>query len=517
MKPKNLVLTLFLFVLPVLAISALLWSIAHYKDKRTEMDHLPRIGQGAGDTGGANYIGEKLAGRYSSRAGSQHDEGDSLRSEEAGHASARPEAGEESSALVFPETLEQGIVIVVRDLSGAASDERPMYLASNHVGWNPGAAAMKMHQRSDTRWQIVLPQASESSRLEFKFTLGTWDTVELSATGEDHVPNRQLPKVDPALFTGDARPVFEFEVPSFKKVRDLETARRLDPYRTLDVTGDVRRVQVSGGAGPASGMTRDLLVWLPPGYDAPENQRRQYPVLFLHDGQNLFEHLPGVAGEWGADETAHRLISEGQIEPLIIVGVPHSGASRIEEYVPLETFRDHPVYGREYAAWFVREVVPRVRKTLRVRTDASGTAIGGSSLGAVISLFIAAENPDMFGGVLLESPSSLRLDDGSSPWREYAASIRNWPGRVYVGMGDREAGDRPADAPLNERSVRWAEELIDYARAGGAVDRRLHIGSGHRHTESAWAERLPAALMFLFPPVPQGVEGDQGPQLPTGP
>ncbi len=499
MKRKNLLLTLFLFVLPVGAITALLLSIVYWKDKRTDMDDLPRLGQGAGDTGGANYLGEKLAGNYDAP--------------EAASPVIPAQHNDVSDEFqpVTPESLDQGFVIVVRDASNFASDERPIYLASNHVGWNPGAAPMKMQKRSDMRWQIVLPKPEDPSRLQFKFTLGSWETVELAANGEDNVPNRTLPDVDPAKYADGSRPVFEYEVPAFKQGRDLEELRRLDPYRTLDVTGTVKRLQVTGGAGLASAYTRDVLVWLPPGYDAPENASRQYPVLYMHDGQNLFEHLPGVYGEWHADETAQRLIESNEIEPIIIVGVPHGGAARIQEYVPFDTFRNNPAYGRQYANWFTSEVLPRVQRTFRVRTDPSGMAVGGSSLGAVISLYIAAENPGMFSGLLLESPSSLRSEDGTSPWRDYVRNVRVWPPRVFVGMGAKEAGDNPADTRLNEHYVTWAGELMELARTNGAADRKLLIGDNHAHNEAAWAERFPEALRLLFPVAPEVIDSDQGP------
>ena len=336
--------------------------------------------------------------------------------------------------------------------------------------------------------------------MQFKFTLGDWSRVEQDADGND-IANRTLAKIDASGLEPDERPVIELVVESFK-AGDPQDAGQLgvDPYRTLEVTGTVRRVQVVGGAGRAIGTTRDLLVWLPPGYDDAANADRLYPVLYLMDGQNLFEKLPGVWGEWHADETAQRLVELGLIEPMVIVGVPHAGVGRMEEYVPLRAMDNFDPAGKAFVAWLFSEVMPRVERSVRVSTEPADTGIGGASLGAVIAAFAAGEHPGRFGALLLESMPTMPGTDGG--WKAYLDGIETWPGRVFVGMGGREASNDPSDAHLNAVYVDWARELDALlATQGLGPERRLVVVTPDaNHNEDAWAERLPDALQFLFPP-----------------
>ncbi|MBC7772911.1 MAG: esterase family protein, partial [Pyrinomonadaceae bacterium] len=304
------------------------------------------------------------------------------------------------SKLVQPESLPQGFILVVTDKSGAATSDSPIYLASNHNGWNPLDAAWKLTQRSDGKWQIVLPKPKLDSRMAFKFTRGSWDAEELDAKF-GKIENRSLPKVDLSKLAGDEKPIIELAIEQFsdKAPKDAISSAK-DPYRAINATGTIRRVEVVGGGVV---LTRDLLVWLPPGYDDAANVTRRYPVLYLQDGQNVFEKLPGVPGEWEADEAATRLIGERAIEPIIIVGIPNAGEGRIAEYSPIELIEGVTAKGDAYVDFLTREVMPRVERVFRIKGGAANTAIGGSSLGGVISLYAATRHPDIFGKVLAES------------------------------------------------------------------------------------------------------------------
>ena len=149
-------------------------------------------------------------------------------------------------------------------------------------------------------------------------------------------------------------------------------------------------------------------MWLPPGYDDSANQGRRYPVLYLNDGQNLFEPSTSFTGvEWQVDETADRLIREGVIPPMIIVGIDNAGKDRIREYMPHRSL--HPmmlrVQGTRYPDFLIKEVMPFVARNYRVATGPENTGLGGSSLGALIALYTAIVRPGVIGRLLLESPS----------------------------------------------------------------------------------------------------------------
>lgn len=394
--------------------------------------------------------------------------------------------------LVQPEELEQGFVIVVDDVARMATHDRPMFLASNYGGWDPAKPDFQMTPRSDGRWQYVFDSRPDrTGTLQFKFTLGSWDRVETTPDGAD-IDNRTLPKVDASKLSGE-KPVIELTVPRFRSPADIASQRQATQYRDIEVTGTLRRLQVAGGAGGASGMMRDLLVWLPPGYDAPQNAGRTYPVLYMFDGQNLFEDHAGVPGEWGVDETADSLIRAGVIEDLIVVGVPHAGRYRAEEYLAFDGGRGVEAHGAEFTSWFMGEVMPRVERAFRVSTAASDTGVGGSSYGAAISLYMGTRRPDRFGRLLLESLPPIG--------KESIADAPGWPQRVYIGVGGRELGDDPADAARNIEYESWSRSLAKRLEHAGLGPERLLlvVTPEAAHNEPAWAGRLPEALRFLFP------------------
>src|SRR6202050_1979928 len=196
--------------------------------------------------------------------------------------------------------------------------------------------------------------------------------------------------------------------------------------------------------------TRMLRVWLPPDYDAPENAARHYPVFYLNDGQNLFDPTTAFAGvEWQVDETADRLMREGKIVPLIIVGIDNTGVERIKEFLPYRSFSP-PVLrpqGKRYPDFLMSEVMPFISERYRIARGPENTGLGGSSLGALISLYTAMDRPGAFGRLLLESPS---LFISNRRILKYSRYFREWPERIFIGVGTREAGRDDKDRQVVE-------------------------------------------------------------------
>ncbi len=266
-----------------------------------------------------------------------------------------------------------------------------------------------------------------------------------------------------------------------------------DIIRVQGVAGDLRLQQFYSRVFR---NTRYLRVWLPPGYDDPSNQSRYYPVLYLNDGQNLFESSTAFGGvEWQVDETADRLIHEGAIPPMIIVGLDNTGKDRIREYMPHRSF--HPrmlrVQGRHYPDFLTKEIMPFIQSTYRAATGPENTGLGGSSLGALIALYTAIARPGLIGHLLLESPS---LWASNRQLTKESRAVRIWPDRIFLAAGTAEAGNL-------ERS----RTVVDDVRELAAIIRRavlsetrlrLVIAEGAGHNESAWAVRFPEALQFLF-------------------
>lgn len=242
--------------------------------------------------------------------------------------------------------------------------------------------------------------------------------------------------------------------------------------------------------------TRLLRVWLPPGYDDPTNASRRYPVFYLNDGQNLFEPSASFTGvEWQVDETGDRLIREGVVPPMIFVGIDNAGRARIREYMPHRSL--HPmmlrVQGARYPNFLIKEVMPFVARNYRVATGPENTGLGGSSLGALISLYTAEVGPGVFGRLLVESPS---LWASNRQWIRESHDIKRWPDRIFLATGTSEVGRKDRDQSV----VDDVRELAGILRRAGLDDKRLRlvIEEGATHHESAWARRFPEALEFLF-------------------
>ena len=244
------------------------------------------------------------------------------------------------------------------------------------------------------------------------------------------------------------------------------------------------------------GSHRRITVWLPPGFRR-RLHRDRYPVLYLNDGQNLFEAERAFAGNpWQVVETAEFLVRRRRIPPILIVGIDHGELRRAREYLPVEDARNpfarRPL-GREYAEFVTRELLPFIARTYPTIAGAATTGFGGSSYGAIAALYTSLVKPGVFGRLLLESPS---LYVGRGHLLKMARRAKRWPARVYLGVGTRETR-REDRSRETVRNVLLLERILRRARLGPRR-LRVQVEEGATHSESAWARRLPDALEFLF-------------------
>lgn len=262
------------------------------------------------------------------------------------------------------------------------------------------------------------------------------------------------------------------------------------------VTGDVEFLQLTS---KVFDNTRTIRVLLPPGYRETANKDRHYKVLYMNDGQNLFDAClsPWSHHEWEADETADRLINEKAIEPLIIVGIDNPGAQRAHEYLPYKDNlynADMPEpAGKLYPDFLVHEVMPLINAKYRTLTGRANTALGGSSYGAVAALWGVFARPDQFGAAIIESPT-LHIWNGQLI-RDTAPFVLP-PEKIFIAIGGKEGSDPAFNAKLIALVRILQKNLQD---AGLGQDRLLVVVDPEaQHTESAWAQRFPAALKLLY-------------------
>ena len=234
---------------------------------------------------------------------------------------------------------------------------------------------------------------------------------------------------------------------------------------------------------------RDLVVYLPPEY---EDSQRRYPVLYLHDGQNLFDpetaYVRGM--DWKVDETADSLIRAGEIEPVIIVGIFNTGVHRIEEYTPTRDRKLGGGHAELYGRMLIEELKPFIEQRYRTLADAHNTGLGGSSLGGLATLYLGFTYPEIFGKLAVLSPSVwwdnkaiLKMIQKTQPKPRL---------KIWLSMGTEESKTGVRDANLLDDALvakGWKE----------GEDLHYEVIPGAKHEEAAWAERVEPVLRFLFP------------------
>ncbi len=359
------------------------------------------------------------------------------------------------------------------------------------------ADGLQLQRQADGRFVGVF-SVPAGTRVEFKFTLGSWEGVEKTAAGGD-VPNRTLM----ALASG---------------THGFTVARFANQPQKSSVVGDVRYHQKF--ASKILKNERTIIVYLPPGYDAGKggaNESRdaagreskgglstthptrdaRYPVLYMHDGQNLFDAGSSFIGvEWQVDETVERLIKEGKIPPIIVVGI-YNNAERMNEYTPTrDAGRKGGGRGEKYARFVIEEVKPFIDKTYRTKPGREDTAVAGSSLGGLISLYMGVEHGDVFSKVGVISPALMW--DEASLLRKIEAKPESLKRlRVWLDMGTKE-GVTLGSFSL---AMTYTERLTKAMEKGGLCEGK-HFkymeAEGAVHNEGAWAERFDRVLLFLY-------------------
>lgn len=244
---------------------------------------------------------------------------------------------------------------------------------------------------------------------------------------------------------------------------------------------------------PAEGSQRTIRIYTPDAYD--RNPSARFPVLYMHDGQNVFAHPESARFEtWCANNALERLVSEGRIEPWIIVGIDHS-PDRFGDYSPWDFPRARVVAkGQVYSEFLVQHLKPYIDKTYRTRPEGQWTATMGASLGGLISLYLNWKHPDVFGRVGALSPTVMWSD--SKIFEHWKAHTRKWT-RIYLDAG---ADERISVDGIDLDYTHGARDIFVHLRQLGYGEHEvcLVLEPGGRHHELDWQRRLPFAFRWLL-------------------
>ena len=345
-----------------------------------------------------------------------------------------------------------------------------IYMAGTLNSWNPGSAAHALsYNAADGSYSITLP-ASVTGTIEYKFTRGSWAAVETNTTNGS-VPNRSS-----TIGSGPA--------PVLCQVLNWEDLAGGAPGGQSTAAANVSIISTTF-ALPQLGRTRRVWLYLPPGY---ATSGRRYPVLYMQDGQNVFDNLTSFAGEWGVDEALNRLAANGQDPTGCIVVAVDNGPNRLDEYSPWNNPQYGGGQGDLYVDFLAQTLKPYIDTNYRTLANRENTGVAGSSMGALIATYAVLRYPAVFGKVGVFSPAY---------WFAYpqlAAYVHQHPAnpntRFYFVSGTTESTSM----------VPQMQALRDSLQRGGVPLANLNFNTraDGQHAEWFWQREFPAGYSWLY-------------------
>ncbi|MFC1887685.1 alpha/beta hydrolase-fold protein [Candidatus Cloacimonadota bacterium] len=353
--------------------------------------------------------------------------------------------------------------------------EDDVYLAGNINGWDPEDEQYRATSTAPNHYRLTIPLETSGTILEYKFTRGGWNTVEKYADGSE-MPNRTYTFQN----TGETISIV------------IENWADLSGGGTT-ITGNVIRIE--DFEIPQLGRTRDLLIYLPPDYETEPD--KQYPVLYMHDGQNLFDDYTSFAGEWGVDETLESFFYDDESDGVIVVGIENS-SHRIEEYTPWEfQYSGQTVGGEgdEYVAFIIETLKPYIDENFRTDSERETTGIAGSSLGGLISFYAGMKHQDTFGLIGAFSSSFWVADNEILNFLETIEKDDDM--RIYLDAGQLEGTmEGNGNSSTVNDMIGVYDTLLDMGF--NEIELNMIIDPEGEHNEAAWRRRFPPAFLWLF-------------------
>jgi len=356
------------------------------------------------------------------------------------------------------------LTIIIDSVPDYTPSDADIYLAGDLNTWNPGSPDFKLAKVGESTWQITIPEMDHGKVILFKFTRGSWETVEKGANGEE-ISNRQF-----TFGNGDTIR------PAILNWADNGSGGGSTAAENVSIIDDSFYI-------PQLDRNRRIWIYLPPDYTS---FGKRYPVIYMHDGQNLFDTQTSFTGEWEVDETLNEIFSPSTPVP-IVVGIDNGGGHRIGEYTPWV----NPEYGGGdgslYIDFIVETLKPFIDENYRTRPDRNNTAIMGSSLGGLISHYGSLKFQDIFSMVGIFSPSYWWSD---SIWDFTSTTGKQQEMRFYQMCGDQESESTVADMQLMDTYLQ---------NAGFSESERLFkVIAGGQHNEQLWCEEFGEAYLWLF-------------------
>jgi predicted alpha/beta superfamily hydrolase len=361
--------------------------------------------------------------------------------------------------------LSAQVTFIVQSLPAYTPSQDNLYIAGDFTGWQPGVAEYIMQKNVDGKWSITLPAQVAGTVINFKFTRGSWTTVEKGLSGEE-ISNRT------------------FTYGSSSSTVDVMIFNWADGGSGSQSTAAANvKIMSTDFNMPQLNRTRRIWIYFPPDY---ETSGINYPVLYMHDGQNLFDASTAYAGEWEVDETLNNLSAQGKRVP-IVIGIDN-GSERLSEYTPWT----NPDYGggegEKYMQFIVETLKPYIDQHYRTLPDRDNTGIMGSSLGGLISHYGAVKYQETFSKAGIFSPSYWFSDN---VW-----TFTHDTGKQHEMRFFQLCGTNEGSSDVVSDMIRMNDSLV---KIGFGQDNIFNkIVEGGQHNEKLWREAFGEAYLWLF-------------------
>ncbi len=337
-----------------------------------------------------------------------------------------------------------------------------IYIAGDFNGWNPGDPQFALAINEDNLWQITLGPKPEGTTYLYKFTRGSWETVEKGPNGEE-IANRVF--------------VFGNDSTVHQIVYNWAGGGSGGSTAAWNV-----QIMDDNFYMPQLDRYRRIWLYLPPDY---EDSGKSYPVLYMHDGQNLFDAQTSYAGEWEVDETLNDLLEQGYRVP-IVVGIDNGGTLRIDELTPWHNPQYGGGEGNKYLAFIVETLKPYIDQHYRTLPDRENTGIMGSSLGGLISLYGAVKYQEVFSKSGDFSPAYWINKD--SVFNYVSKAGKKYDIRFYQNAGEHEGNNY----------ILMMYDMEETLKAVGFENVISKTIPGGQHNEQTWRDDFANAYLWLF-------------------
>ena len=336
-----------------------------------------------------------------------------------------------------------------------------LFVAGSFNGWSPQDKNYRFQKNENGHY--FLRTKLEDGMHEFKITRGGWDKVECKKGGAD-IQNR----------------FFKLSSDTTIDLMVEEWADNIERKPRVSTAGKNVHIVDTAFLIPQLNRTRRVWIYLPPDY---ATSKKRYPVLYMHDGQNVFDDLTSFAGEWSVDETLDSIGSHSK--EMIVVAVDHGGTKRVNEYCPYDGEKFGKGEGNQYVDFLVKTLKPFIDKKYRTVKTKQNTFIAGSSMGGLISMYAILKYPKVFGGAGIFSPAFWI---GPKIFDDINAKGAKVDSKIYFYCGEQEG----------ETMVPDTEKAFSEMRKVSKSKMVCVIRPDGKHSEWVWKEEFPLFYLWLM-------------------